>query len=43
VEAARDILQDFVSETFGDPEGIGVIDETGILKRGTGSVGVQRQ
>jgi len=41
--AARDILQDFVSETFGDPEGIGVIDETGILKKGTGSVGVQRQ
>jgi SRSO17 transposase len=42
-EAARDILQDFVSETFGDPEGIGVVDETGILKKGTGSVGVQRQ
>lgn len=42
-DAARDILQDFVSETFGDPEGIGVVDETGILKKGTGSVGVQRQ
>jgi len=41
--AARDILEDFVSETFGDPEGIGVVDETGILKKGTGSVGVQRQ
>jgi len=42
-DAARDILQDFVSEAFGCPEGIGVVDETGILKKGTGSVGVQRQ
>ena len=42
-DAARDILQDFVSETFGDRDGIGVVDETGILKKGTGSVGVQRQ
>jgi SRSO17 transposase len=42
-DAARDILEDFVTETFGDPEGIGVVDETGILKKGTGSVGVQRQ
>ena len=40
---ARDILEDFVRETFGDPEGIGVVDETGILKKGMGSVGVQRQ
>ncbi|HVC34366.1 MAG TPA: IS701 family transposase [Chloroflexota bacterium] len=42
-DAARDILEAFGSETFGDPEGIGVVDETGILKKGTGSVGVQRQ
>jgi SRSO17 transposase len=42
-EAARDRLQDFVVEAFGDPEGIGVVDETGILKKGAGSVGVQRQ
>jgi SRSO17 transposase len=42
-DAARDILEDFVRDTFGDPEGIGVVDETGILKKGTGSVGVQRQ
>ena len=42
-DAARDILQDFVRETFGDPAGIGVVDETGMLKKGTGSVGVQRQ
>lgn len=42
-DAARDVLQDFVRATLGDPEGIGVVDETGILKKGTGSVGVQRQ
>ena len=42
-EAARDVLQHFVIETFGDPEGIGVVDETGFLKKGEASVGVQRQ
>ena len=42
-DKARDILEEFVIETFGDAEGIGVVDETGILKKGTGSVGVQRQ
>ena len=31
VDAARDRLQAFVRETFGDPEGIGVLDETGFL------------
>ena len=30
-------------ETFGDPDGIGVVDETGFLKKGTESVGVGRQ
>src|SRR5256885_10474932 len=42
-DAARDWLQEFVIETFGDPEGIGVVDETGFLKKGTHSVGVARQ
>ena len=42
-DAARDRLQAFVIETFGDPEGIGVVDETGFLKKGTHSVGVGRQ
>jgi SRSO17 transposase len=43
VDAARDILQGFVVETFGNPDGIGVLDETGFLKKGIHSVGVQRQ
>ena len=42
-DAARDRLQEFVIETFGDPQGIGVVDETGFLKKGTHSVGVARQ
>jgi SRSO17 transposase len=42
-EAARDRLQRFVIETFGDDEGIGVVDETSFLKKGTHSVGVARQ
>ena len=42
-DAARDIMQQVVIETFGDSEGIGVVDETGFIKKGTRSVGVQRQ
>jgi SRSO17 transposase len=42
-DAARDRLQRFVIETFGDEEGIGVVDETSFLKKGTHSVGVARQ
>jgi SRSO17 transposase len=42
-DAARDRMQHFVIETFGDPEGIGVVDETGFLKKGKKSVGVARQ
>ncbi len=42
-DAARDELQAFVVETLGHPEGIGVVDETGFLKKGTKSVGVKRQ
>ena len=42
-DAARDRLQRFVIETCGDDEGIGVVDETSFLKKGTHSVGVARQ
>jgi SRSO17 transposase len=42
-EAARDRLRDFTIEQFGDPQAIGVLDETGFLKKGTESVGVARQ
>ena len=41
--AARDRLQDFCIEQFGDPEGIAILDETGFLKKGTHSAGVARQ
>ncbi len=40
---ARDILQQYVIEVFGEPEGIGVVDETGFLKKGRYSAGVKRQ
>src|SRR5947208_1217808 len=42
-EAVRDELQRFVAERFGDAEGVLILDETGFLKKGTKSVGVQRQ
>ncbi len=42
-DAARDQLLQFVIDTFGDEEGIGVVDETSFVKKGTHSVGVARQ
>src|SRR5579863_3794683 len=42
-DALRDELQSFVVEEFGHPEGIGVLDETSFVKKGTHSVGVKRQ
>jgi SRSO17 transposase len=42
-DAVRDELQHYVVEQFGDANGIGVLDETGFLKKGTKSVGVKRQ
>jgi SRSO17 transposase len=42
-EAARDRLQRFVIETFGDEEGIGVVAETRFRKKGRRSVGVAPQ
>lgn len=42
-DAVRDAYHQFVVETFGDPEAVLVLDETGFLKKGDQSVGVQRQ
>jgi SRSO17 transposase len=42
-DAARDVLQQFVIEVFGAAEGIGIVDETGFIKKGRKSVGVKRQ
>ena len=42
-DAARQLLQKYEIEVFGDEDGIGVIDETGFIKKGTHSVGVKRQ
>ncbi len=42
-EDARDRLQQFVIEIFGDEGGIGVVDETNFPKSGEKSVGVAKQ
>jgi SRSO17 transposase len=42
-EAVRDDLIAFAAEQLGDPAGVLIVDETGFLKKGTKSVGVQRQ
>src|SRR5258705_4531945 len=42
-DAVRDDLQASVLEHLGDPRAVLVIDETGFLKQGTRSVGVNRQ
>ena len=42
-ELVRDDLRDYVMEHLGDANGVLVVDETGFLKKGTKSVGVQRQ
>ena len=42
-EAVRDDLRAYVVEHLGDPDAVLVLDETGFVKKGTKSVGVQRQ
>src|SRR5712691_1313575 len=42
-DGVRDALRAYVWETLADPKGVVVIDETGFLKKGCKSVGVQRQ
>jgi SRSO17 transposase len=42
-DLVRDALRGYVVEHLGDPQAVLVVDETGFLKKGTTSVGVQRQ
>ena len=42
-DAVRDDLREYVIDAFGDPGAILVVDETGDVKKGVHSVGVQRQ
>ena len=42
-DAVRDDLRDYVIDAFGDPDATLILDETGDLKKGVHSVGVQRQ
>ena len=42
-DAVRDDLRGYVLDHLGDPAGVVVADETGFLKKGTKSAGVQRQ
>nr|WP_123982860.1 IS701 family transposase [Streptomyces sp. Ag109_O5-1] len=39
----RDDRQHYVAERLGEPDGILILDDTGFLKKGTTSAGVQRQ
>jgi len=42
-EGLRDDLRGYVLEYLGDPDAVLIVDETGDLKKGTATVGVQRQ
>ena len=42
-DAVRDDLRDYVIDAFGDPDAVLMVDETGDVKKGTDTVGVQRQ
>ena len=42
-DGVRDDLRSYVVDAFGDPGAILVVDETGDVKKGTATVGVQRQ
>ena len=42
-DLVRDDLRTYVVEHLGDPQAVLVVDETGFCKKGTTSVGVQRQ
>ena len=42
-DEVRDEVRAFVLEHLGTDDGVLIVDETGFLKKGTASVGVQRQ
>jgi SRSO17 transposase len=42
-DKVRDDVRDLVVDRLGDPEGVLVVDETGDLKKGESTIGVQRQ
>jgi SRSO17 transposase len=42
-DVLRDRLRTYVTDYLADPDAVGVIDETGFLKKGTHSAGVARQ
>jgi SRSO17 transposase len=42
-DGVRDDVRAYLVEHLGDPEAVLVVDETGDLKKGTVTVGVQRQ
>src|ERR1700755_1087244 len=42
-DAVRDDLQAYVVQHLGDPDGVAILDETGFVKKGEKSAGVQRQ
>jgi SRSO17 transposase len=42
-DAVRDDLRGYVVENLGDPGGVLIVDETGFIKQGNRSAGVQRQ
>ena len=43
IDGVRDDVRDYVIEHLGEPGGVLIVDDTGFLKKGVRSAGVQRQ
>jgi SRSO17 transposase len=43
IDGVRDGVRDYVVEHLGEPGGVLIVDDTGFVKKGTRSAGVQRQ